>query len=63
MANYIETPLTHPEWNPKKGDFFSQRVYEEDLLHERNLFKKKIIVSSLISIHMLMLAVVFVYFS
>ena len=63
MANYIENPLTHPEWNPKKGDFFSQRVYEEDLLHERNQFKKKILVTSLVSIHMLMLAIVFVYFS
>ena len=63
MANYIENPMTHPEWDPKKGDYFSKRVYEEDLLHEKNLFKKKILVSSLISIHMVMLAVVFFYFS
>ena len=63
MANYIENPITHPEWNPEKGDYFCRRVYEEDLLHEKYLFKKKIFVSGLISLHMLMLAAVFFYFS
>jgi len=63
MSNYIENPISHPEWNPQMGDFFSQRVYEEDLLHEKRMRQKKILVSSLVSLHLIMLVVVFLYFA
>jgi len=63
MSNFIENPISHPDWDPNMGDFFSQRVFEEDRLHEKKQLKKKIMISSLLSIHMVMLAVVFIYFS
>lgn len=63
MSNFIENPISHPDWNPKMGDFFSKRVFEEDRYHEKKQLKKKLLVSSLISIHMIMLALVIVYFS
>jgi hypothetical protein len=63
MSNFIQNPISHQEWNPQMGDFFSQRVFEEDRLHEKKQLRKKIMISSLISVHLLMLTVVFVYFS
>jgi hypothetical protein len=63
MSNYIQNPLSHSDWNPKMGDFFSKRVYEEDRLYEKKQLRKKIYISSLISLHMLMLAIVFIYLS
>jgi hypothetical protein len=63
MANYIENPISHQEWNPKMGDFFSQRVFDEDRLHERKQLRKKMMISSLISVHVIMLTFVVIYFS
>lgn len=63
MSNFIENPITHHEWNPQMGDFFSHRVCEEDRLYEKKQFKKKLLVSSLVSIHILMLATIFFYFA
>ncbi len=63
MSNFIENPISHPDWNPNMGDFFSQRVFEEDRQHEKNELKKKILITSLISVHMIMLGVVFLLFS
>jgi len=63
MSNFIQNPISHQEWNPQMGDFFSQRVYEEDLIHEKKEKRKKIFISSLLSIHMLMLATIFFYFA
>ena len=63
MENFIQNPISHKEWNPQMGDFFSQRVFEEDRNYERKQLRKKILVSSLFSIHMLMLALVFIYFA
>ena len=63
MSNYIENPITHQEWNPQMGDFFSPRVYNEDRLYEKKQLRKKIMISSLISIHMIMLTIVFFYLS
>ena len=63
MSNYIQNPISHQEWNPSMGDFYSKRVHEEDLNYERKKLKKKMMISSLISIHVIMLAMVFVYFS
>ncbi len=63
MNNYIDNPISHQEWNPKMGDFFSPRVYEEDRYHEKKQLRKKMLISGLISIHIIMLAAIFVYFS
>jgi hypothetical protein len=63
MENFIQNPISHKDWNPQMGDFFSKRVYEEDRSYEKKLLRKKILISSLFSIHMLMLAVVFFYFA
>lgn len=63
MENYIQNPISHQDWNPEMGDFFSERVYEEDRNYEKKQMRQKILVSGLISIHMIMLAVVFLYFS
>lgn len=63
MSNFIQNPISHSDWDPKMGDFFSQRVYEEDRLYEKKQIRKKIFISSLISLHMIMLAVVFLFFT
>ena len=63
MSNYIENPMKHQEWNPQMGDFFSRRVCEEDRLYEKKKLKKKIIVSGLLSVHLIMLATIFFYFA
>ncbi len=62
MSNFIQNPISHPEWNPHMGDFFSQRVFEEDRQYEKKQFRKKILISGLLSIHMVMLAIIFIYF-
>ena len=36
MENYIQNPISHQDWNPEMGDFFSKRVYEEDRNFEKN---------------------------
>ena len=63
MENFIQNPISHKDWNTQMGDFFSQRVYEEDQIFEKKLLRKKILISGLFSIHMLMLAMVFFYFA
>lgn len=63
MGNYIQNPISHQDWNPEMGDFFSERVYEEDKNYEKKQMREKILISGLITIHMIMLAVVFLYFS
>ena len=63
MSNFIDNPISHQDWNPQMGDFFSQRVFEEDKLYEKKQLYKKIMVSGLVSLHMVMLAVIFIYFS
>jgi len=63
MSKFIQNPMSHPEWNPSMGDFFSKRVFEEDKLYERKLLRKKLFVSGLIFAHVAMLAMVIVYFS
>lgn len=62
MSNFIEKPISHPDWNPNMGDFFSQRVFEEDRRHEKNQLKRKIFIGGLISVHMIMLAAVLFFF-
>lgn len=61
MQNFIKNPISHPEWNPQMGDYYSKNIFEEDKLHERKLLKKKIMIGSLVSIHIIMLAFVFVF--
>ena len=61
MENYISNPMSNDQWNPQMGDFFSKRVYEEDLLYERRQFRKKIMMSGLITMQIMTLAVVFIY--
>lgn len=63
MSGYIQNPLSHSDWNPEMGDFFSQRVYEEDKLYEKKQFIKKVFISSLVSIHFVLLAMVLFYFA
>jgi hypothetical protein len=63
MSNFIQNPISHPEWNPQMGDFFNQRVFEEDRQYEKKQLRKKIMVSSLLSIHLAMLVVIFFYFA
>lgn len=63
MSDFIQNPMTHPEWDPKMGDFFSQRVFEEDRAHEKKQLRNKILISSLVSVHMIMLVTIFLYFS
>jgi hypothetical protein len=61
MSNYIKNPMSHQEWNPTMGDFFSQRVFEEDRLYEKKQKRQKILISSLISLHIILLTAVVVY--
>ena len=63
MSDFIQNPMSHPEWDPKMGDFFSQRVFEEDRAHEKKQLLTKILISSLVSVHMIMLVTIFIYFS
>jgi len=63
VSKYIQNPISHPEWNPTMGDFFSKRVFEEDKLYEKKLLKKKMFISTLIFAHFFMLTLVIVYFS
>ncbi len=63
MENYIQNPISHQDWNPEMGDFFSERVFEEDRNYEKKQIRRKILVSGLISIHMIMIAIVFFYFA
>lgn len=63
MSNFIQNPISHQDWNPEMGDFFSERVYEEDKLYEKKQLKKKLLVRGLLFIHMIMLVSVFVYFT
>ncbi len=59
--NYIQNPLSHPEWDPSKGDFFSDKIHEEVQNHKKNIYKKKIFIRSLIIVHILLLIVVFFF--
>ncbi len=63
VSQYIKNPISHPEWDPSMGDFFSKRVFEEDKIHLKNLHKKRIFISSLVVAHFLLLTIVVVYFS
>lgn len=63
MAEFIDKPLSHPEWDPSKGDFYSPTVFADDQYHEKSLKRKKIFIGSLISLHMLLLLSVFIFFS
>lgn len=63
MADYIETPLSHHEWDPSKGDFFSPSVFAEDKHHEKKLSRRKFLISGLISLHLILLLSVVVFFS
>ena len=59
MSNFIKNPMSHPEWNPQMGDFINLRVCEEDRIHEKKVLKKKLFISGLISLHMIMVVLVF----
>lgn len=63
MSDFIQNPMSHPEWDPKMGDFFCPTVYEEDRAHEKKQLRNKILISSLVSIHMIMLVGIFLYFA
>ncbi len=63
MSSFIENPISNPHWNPQKGDYFSQRVYEEDLLYAKRQFSKKVLITGLLSIHFVLFTLVVVYFS
>lgn len=63
MTGYIQNPLTHPQWDPSKGDYFSETVFEEDRMYEKSQIRKKFMISSLLSLHFLLLIAVVVYFS
>jgi hypothetical protein len=63
MAEFIDKPLSHPEWDPSKGDFYSPTVHADDQYHEKSLKRKKILIGSLVSLHMLLLLSVFIFFS
>ena len=56
---YIQNPLSHPEWDPSKGDFYSPVVHEEVLNHKKSLKRKKMFINSLIAIHIILLVIVF----
>lgn len=63
MSTFIENPISNPNWNPQEGDYFSHRVYEEDLLYAKRQFSKKVLIGGLLSIHMVLFTLVVVYFS
>lgn len=62
MSQYIKNPISHPEWNPSMGDYFSKQVFEEDKIHSKNLTKKRILVSSLVILNLL-LVIIAIYFA
>jgi hypothetical protein len=61
--NYIENPLSHPEWDPSKGDFFSSNVHREVQNHKKALKRKKLFITSLIAAHIVLLVMVLFYIS
>jgi len=63
MSDFIATPLSHPEWDPSKGDFYSPSVVADDKHHEKVLSRRKILIGSLISLHMILLIAVIIFFS
>jgi hypothetical protein len=63
MSNFIKEPLKHPEWDPSKGDYYNKSLFAEDKQHEKNIFRKKLLISSLALAHIVALVLIFVYFS
>ncbi len=63
MASYIDQPLTHPEWNPSKGDFYSEKALEEERLYKRRMLKKKLAAGALVFLHFALLIYAVYYFS
>lgn len=62
MANFIQNPISNQNWNPTMGDYYSERIHEEDKLYERKIAKRKMMIGGLISVHVLMLAIVLILF-
>jgi hypothetical protein len=63
MADYIDTPFSHHEWDPSKGDFYSSSVFADDQYHEKKLSRRKYLISGLISLHIILLFSVVIFFS
>ncbi|GEM_PF-4298992 len=63
MENYIDQPLTHPSWNPSKGDYYSEKALEEERLYKRRMFKKKLAGGILAFLHFALLMYAIYYFS
>ncbi len=63
MENYIEQPLSNPQWNPSKGDYYSEKAIEEDRKYKRKLMMKNSLIGGLILLHLALLVYAVIYFS
>jgi len=63
MENYIEQPLSNPQWDPSKGDFYSESAIEEDKMYKRKLLAKNTLIGSLVLLHLVLLVYAVIYFS
>ncbi len=61
--NYIEKPLSHPDWDPSKGDFYSLNVHKEVQNHKKALKRKKLFITSLIALHFFLLVIAIFFLS
>ncbi|MCB0730880.1 MAG: hypothetical protein KDC88_07595 [Ignavibacteriae bacterium] len=62
MSDYIQNPIVNKDWDPTKGDYYSQKVMEEDKLYIRRKRRSKILVSFLAIAHILLLILIFLYY-
>ncbi|MEE9429487.1 MAG: hypothetical protein V3V16_00500 [Melioribacteraceae bacterium] len=63
MSDFIATPLSHPEWNPTHGDYYSASIVADDEFHERKINRRNYLIGSLISVHIVLLVSVVIFFS
>lgn len=59
MSKFIDEPIHNKDWDPTKGDFFSESVYEEDKRYKFKLFKYRIKLFSILFIYIVLLIMIF----
>ena len=62
MKNYIQQPMSHEQWDPTKGDFYSRNIHEEDKSYEKKQKKKKALITFLAVAHIMLLFAIFMFY-
>ena len=57
MSNFIEKPVKSDNWDPSQGDFMSENAIKEDKQYLKRIKRKKIYISFLAIIHVLLLLI------